>query len=84
MSIPRIHHPSVSSITTILTATYCLASPLILPQNESTFVLSVNSALLATPKSSSSIIPGWSDPIAIAFSVAVTSLDVVEEPTERG
>lgn len=74
MSNPRIHHPFVFSITTILTPTYCLASPLILPQNEGTFVLSVNSAVLATPKSSSPIIPGWSDPTAIVFFVAVTSL----------
>lgn len=75
MSISRIHHHHpIFSLTTILTATHCLGSPL-LPRNEGTFVLSVNSAALETPKtSSSSIIPGWSDPTAIVFFVAIASL----------
>lgn len=74
MSISRIHHSFVFSLTTILTATQCLASPLIYSRNEGTSVLSVNSVVLARPKSSSSIIPGWSDPTAIVFFVAVASL----------
>lgn len=73
MSISRIHHP-IFSLTTILTAARCLGSPL-LPRNEGTFVLSVNSAALETPKtSSSSIISGWSDSNAIVFFVAIASL----------
>ncbi|KAL0633710.1 hypothetical protein Q9L58_007379 [Maublancomyces gigas] len=73
MSISKIHHP-IFSLTTILAATHCLGSPL-LPRDEGTFVLSVNSAALETPKtSSSSIISGWSDPTAIVFLVAIASL----------
>lgn len=75
MSISRIHH-LISSLT-ILTATHCLGSPL-LSRDEGTFVLSVNSAALETPKTSStSIIPGWSDPTAIVFFVAIASLVLI-------